>query len=450
MVGRLAKRRICLTFFITAACALVGAALSFEQAAAQEVAQNPAVTPQPAPAPLTAFTGDWGGLRTKLHDMGVDITGAFKGEGLGTVYGDLPKHWAQAGEFDVGATLDGQKLWGLAGGVLQATVTIREGEPPPGALLQQSIEVYGRGNIARLTEFWYRQKLFNDKLTIKFGRIPQGDFNNFSCDFVNLTFCGAPAGNIVGNYWYNWPIAQWAALARYDFGDYDVAAGVSEVNPRDLDLQFSPGWFCCATGAMGHFELGWTPQFGPQKLVGHYQIGVWDDTAGGPDVLLGVNGQPYALTGLSPLHQSNSYGFYIQGQQQITGAATYNGDSGWKNIRGLNMFFNFVQADRATSVLDNQFNVGLTYAGPLAWRADDQVGLAFGRTGYNSRAAEAILLATPGVQVPQAEYPIEAFYSIQATPWWDVRPDFQYVIHPGGYAKIGNEALLGVRTDLKF
>jgi len=439
MFGGLAKRRICLISFATVACVLVDASLmSLEKAAAAE------------PAPAATLTGDWGGLRTKLHDMGIDITGGFKVEGVGNVYGELPKHWAQAGEFDVGATLDTQKLWGLAGGVLQTTVTIREGEPPPGDLLQQSAEVYGRGNIARLTEFWYRQKLFNDKLTIKFGRIPQGDFDNSSCDFMNLTFCGAPGGNIVGNYWYNWPIAQWAGWARYDFGDYDVMAGVYETNPRDLDLQFSPGWFCCATGAMGHFEIGWTPQFGPQKLVGHYQAGVWDDTSGGPDVLIGANGQPFSLTGLQPLHRANRFGFYVQGQQQITGSATYDRDSGWKNNHGLNVFFDFVQADRATSTLDNQVNAGLTYVGASPQRPNDAIGLAVGRTQYNSRAADSILLATPGVQVPQAEYPIEAFYSFQATRWWDVRPDFQYVIHPGGYTKIGNEALLGIRTDVKF
>jgi porin len=447
----LGRRLIYSLFFAAIICAtLCAGLLSPEIAAAQEATPSPPGAAQTQPPPPTTLTGDWGGLRTKLHDMGVDITAGYKEEATGNTYGDIPKQWAQAGEFDVGATLDAQKLWGVYGGVLQTTVTIRQGQPPPGDLLQQSIEVYGRGNIARLTEFWYRQKLFNDKLTIKFGRMPQGDFNNFSCDFVNLTFCGAPGGNIVGNYWFNWPIAQWAALARYDFGEYDVGAGVYEINPQDLDLQFSPGWFCCATGAMGHFELGWTPEFGPQKLVGHYQIGVWDSTAGGSDVLLGVNGQPYALTGLPPLHQPNAYGFYVQGQQQITGSATYNRDSGWRNNHGLSVFFNFIQADRATATLDNQFSVGLTFAGLMPSRPGDTAGLAFGRTGYNSRAAESILLATPGVQVPQAEYPIEAFYSFQATPWWDVRPDFQYVIHPGGYVKASNEALIGLRTDITF
>jgi hypothetical protein len=31
-------------------------------------------------------------------------------------------------------------------------------------------------------------------MTVKFGRLPEGEFNDFGCDFANLTFCGPPAG----------------------------------------------------------------------------------------------------------------------------------------------------------------------------------------------------------------------------------------------------------------
>ena len=406
---------------------------------------------QPATqAPPATLTGDWGGLRTQLSNEGVDITGGFKGEVAGNVRGGPPSKWAESGEFDLGATIDTRKLFGLIGGTLQTTITIREGAPSVGGLLQQSEEVFGRGNIARLTEFWYQQKLFDDLLTVRFGRLPQGDFNNFSCDFMNLTFCGAPGGNIVGNYWYNWPIAQWAAWARVNVGDFDFMTGVYETNPRDLDLNFAPGLFQGATGAMGHAEIGWSPKLGPNGLQGHYQIGVWDETSGGDDVLIGIDGRPYALTGLPAEHRSDRYGFYVQALQQITGSAVYNSDSGWKSVRGLSFFVNYIQADRATSVLDNQVAGGLSYAAPFESRPNDTVAIAFGRTDYNSRAAESILLATPGVPLPRAEYPLEVYYSYQVQPWFTVRPDFQYIVQPGGYVHAANEVILGVRTDLKF
>ena len=253
---------------------------------------------------------------------------------------------AEAGQFDLSVTIDTQKLFGWAGGTLQTSMTYRQGELLPVNLLQQPQEIYGRGDIARLVELSYEQKLLDNHLTVKFGRLPEGEFNDFSCDFANLTFCGPPAGNIVGNYWFNAPIAQWAAWGRIDVGNVDFRTGVYEFNPQDLDLNFSPGWFCCATGVTGQAEVGWSPKFGPNALQGRYQAGFWDDTAGGPDVLLDVTGRPFVLTGLPPLHRAEQYGVYVQGIQQITGTGAYDpeGDyrprkqNGWTTTKGLEWF----------------------------------------------------------------------------------------------------------------
>jgi porin len=173
---------------------------------------------------------------------------------------------------------------------------------------------------------------------------------------------------------------------------------------------------------------------------------------------LDVTGRPFVLSGLPPLQTSGRYGFYLQGLQQITGTGVYDpeGDyrprkeSGWTTTKGLAVFFNIVQADRATATLDNQIAAGLLYAAPFASRPHDMIGLAIGRTDYNSRAAEAIELANPGVAVPHAEYPLELFYRFNVRPGWDMRPDFQCIVQPGGYAHVSNVVILGLRTDLEF
>ena len=114
------------------------------------------------------------------------------------------------------------------------------------------------------------------------------------------------------------------------------------------------------------------------------------------------------------------------------------------------MFFNFIQADRTTATLDNQIATGLLYAAPFESRPNDMIGVAIGRTGYNSRAAEAIELANPGMAIPRAEYPLELFYSYNVRPGWSVQPDFQYVVHPGGFVQASSVVILGLRTDLEF
>jgi len=208
-------------------------------------------------AQLSTLTGDWGGLRTLLSNEGIDIKSGFRDEAVTNVFGGQPASAAQAGQFDLTVAINTQKLLGWAGGTVQTSVTYREGQPLPVNLLQQPQEIYGRGDIARLVELSYEQKLFDDHFTVKFGRLPEGEFNDFSCDFANLTFCGPPAGNIVGNYWFNAPIAQWAAWSRIDVGNVDFRTGVYETNPQDLDLSFSPGWFCWPLLAARH----------PQALV---------------------------------------------------------------------------------------------------------------------------------------------------------------------------------------
>ena len=61
-----------------------------------------------------------------------------------------------------------------------------------------------------------------------------------------------------------------------------------------------------------------------------------------------------------------------------------------------------------------------------------------------------LCLATPGVPTPGREYPSEFYYKIQVTPWFDFRPDLQYIVHPGGYANVRNETIIGFKTDIKF
>ena len=53
---------------------------------------------------------------------------------------------------------------------------------------------------------------------------------------------------------------------------------------------------------------------------------------------------------------------------------------------------------------------------------------------------------------------VELTYVYQVTPWLNLQPDFQYVFNPGGgianpnapTQKVGNEAVLGLRTTILF
>ena len=439
-----------------------GAALALGLAApafAQRADQVPATTTEGAdtqqqPTTPATLTGEWGGVRTKLRDDGIDITAGYTSEFAANVQGGERHDATETGQFAFGAKIDTDKLFGLKGGTIQATITYRRGKSLDDVEhaglndLQQVQEVYGRGQTWRLTELWYQQQ-FAGGFDIKVGRLVQGgDFSSFSCSFENLSFCGAPVGNIAGDYWYNYPVAQWGARLRLKHPNWYVMVGAYENNPNNLknDFAISHGG---ATGVLVPFELGWTPHLGARNLPGSYRVGGWYNSSNAPDVLTGTNRQPFAISGLDPVERTGRYGGYILLQQQLTG--TYSEDAdGPKATKGLSIFFNVTQTDRNTERLDNQIATGLFYVGPFAARPKDDLGLAFARTHVNSRAAEAELLAAPGSEKPRSEYEAELYYSVNIRPWLIVRPNVQYVVDPGGYDNTTNLVVLGVKSAITF
>ncbi len=306
-------------------------------------------------------------------------------------------------------------------------------------VLQQVQEVYGRGQTWRLTQFWYEQAL--GRARIKLGRSSPGeDFEGFSCDFQNLSFCGAQPGNLVGDYWYNWPVSQWSARLRYDAGAAFAQVGAYEVNPRNLDRDFFSWRVHGATGVLIPVELGWVGQSGRAGHAASYRVGGWWSSAHGDDVLLDVDRRPHVLTGAAPLRRSGRYGAWIAVQRQLSGRAEKG-----KAVSGLSMFLNVTQADRRTSPIDNQVAAGLFYKGLLPALPGDVLGLGIARTNVNARSVRGSP-ATPGGL--DAEYAAELYYSLHPTGWLELRPNLQGVHHPGGRRRVGDVAVLGLKAAL--
>jgi porin len=409
---------------------------------------------QKAPkAPETLF-GDWGGVRTDLDNAGVKVSLGYKGEFAANVSGGQRHDATENGQIALTGTFDMGRLAGIQGGTFQTTVTYRNGKDlgSHGGLgvLQQVQEVYGRGQTWRLTEFWYQQELADGHVFLKAGRFPAGDFNIFDCDFMNLTFCGAPAGNIIGNYWYNWPVAQWSGWAKVQSNNAYIKVGVNEDNRNNLDNAFfiSRG---DPHGMIVHAEIGWTPTFGGGKLPALIKAGYWHTSGNDADVLVDIDHDPLALSELPALQRRGQYGFYVQGQAQLTGEATRDPVSGvFTRSRGLNAFFNFTRADPKTATQLDQETVGLYYNAPLAGRQKDQAGVAVGRTGFNGRAARSLLIADQAAEKPKAEYVGEVFYAAAVIPGLSVRPNVQYIVDPGGYSHRTDVVILGTRFDVAF
>jgi porin len=399
-----------------------------------------------------ALFGDWAGWRTRLDDAGVKLSVGYTSESASNLQGGPKIGVRYTDQWAFGSTFDLDKLLGLNHALLQFTVTDRNGRNLSSDLhldsLQQVQEIFGRGQTWRITQLWYDQTYFDNALDVKLGRLTVGEeFASFSCEFMNLTFCGAPPGNLVGSYWYNWPVSQWAGrVTAYapDFGYFKL--GAFEVNPNWLTRRYAfyfgdpPG----ATGALLPAEIAWLPSFGA-GLKGSYKIGAWYNTSQTADVVNNTQGQLLAVAGGLPLDHNGAYGAYLNFLQKLTGGSADQGLSG---------FLNVTVADRQTATLDNQIALGIFYDAPFAARPADQLGLAFGRTHVNGRVAaaeqaqNAAGLGPVGVQ--DSEYVAELYYHVHVMGGLSLQPNLQYVHQPGGIAKNADDLILGLKVAINL
>jgi porin len=420
--------------------------------------------------------GDLG--RTKLAEQGITLSATMVDEAVTNLSGGVRNAGANAGQIGLGAVFDMAKLAGISGATFGITLVDRWGQnmsANDGAPdLQLINEVFGRGDIVRLTEFYWDQKLFNDKLEVKFGRLPVGsDFFFDRCDFINLTFCGGQPGNILGGYIYNWPVSQMGVVVKTNLtNDVKLSVGVYDSNTEYLSTK--PNFALLPTFADGDagggvlvpVELAWRPTY--HGMPGIYKIGGWynsdDSISAVKSFSNGLNlanlnpAQNRALAALEGNGMTSSrYGYYFTFQQQLTSpGGSYKDAVDTKH--GLFAFLNGSFGDHETSVQDYQISFGLRQVGTFASRPDDEIGFAVGTTHINSDIAnvEALL----GLPSQGNEVPIELYYGWQATPWLNLKFDFQYIIDSGGYSnsafipgttvKNDNEFILGVRTTINF
>ncbi|GGC49581.1 carbohydrate porin [Chelatococcus reniformis] len=396
----------------------------------------------------TQLLGDWGGLRSAWAQRGVEFQIGYTEEGAGNVSGGDHRYVRGAGQLALGTTLDFGRLFGIAGGTLQVTLTNRNGRNLASDAgldtLQLVQEVYGRGNIWRLTQMWYEQQLLGGAVSWKLGRMTIGeDFAAFSCDFQNLTFCGATPGNLVGNYWYNWPVSQWGTRLRVGSAEAYVQVGAYQVDPKNIaeDHGFFLGG-SGTTGALMPAEIVWQPTF--NGLAGSYSATVWYDSSHADDVYYNRVGLPLALAGGPPLLRQGRYGISFHVLQQVLRTSADDPK------RGLSAFVNFTQTDRRTSQIDNQVAFGLIYTGVFDSRPRDVIAVALGRTQVNSRYAQTEAftnLRQPGsVQVQRAEYVLEAYYNVEVTGGLELRPNVQLIRYPGGVTSAKDAVVLGIKA----
>ncbi|HEY9132532.1 MAG TPA: carbohydrate porin [Dyella sp.] len=433
----------------TAAFALLAIGLSASADDAQQ--SDPPQRRIDSPAPGTnmqdwwhqqGMTGDWGGVRSRWRNAGVDIFSSYTVQTADIVNGGAKQGTSTNNQVILGANFDMAKLAGIDDGIFTFAMSDRYGS---NASLLAGTRVtimsnYGEGENFRLANMSFKQNLYHGRLSYQIGYFPAAaefDYNPLLCSFLNQGFCGHPnslAANTSG--FQNPPGAQLGARVTAFFKpDLYLKVAVFDVNPTrftDPDQGFrldTQG----TTGAIYLSELGWSPGFGDNHLPGHYKIGGYYDTSRAPDV---VNAK---------LQHEGRYSGWVSLDQMIF-------NLGPDNSRGLVLFANWTESNRSTSQIASYDSLGLVFLGPFASRPSDVLSLGWAKSYLNESKLNALIAAKPKFGYLGAEQYIDLSYKFQLTPWMFFSPDVQYLMHPGVFSakRYPNATVVGGSVSFKF
>jgi porin len=383
-------------------------------------------TPSQPPDFSNTLTGDWLGARTKLADAGATVGATLILEGFDNFQGGLDTaHAVGATTFDLNLTLDLEKMLGIHGAQFYFDLEDHAFRNPSTSLVGdlQVFDATTAPPYLQVFAIWYQQTFLDDKLRLKIGKVDAN--TEFSVIDNGLTFLNSsaeisptvpvmpttpdpmPSINLFfspADWWFA-GVGAYYANQSDRFGDI---VGDSASAQRSRYGAF----------LIGETGLRWNnaPFF---HLAGNLKVGGWGHTG----TFERFDGSEQAGTG-------GGYAIFDQTLYQPPGES--------QNGRGLRMFLEYGGTQSDIFPIDEHAGAGCTYTGPIASRAQDVLGI----TAQYAQISHAANLIYP------YELEIEGFYQFALTPWMQVQPDMQYIIHPGG--RYSDALVATLRCTIQF
>jgi porin len=429
----------------------------------------------------STLLGTIGGLRTMLGPEGITLTGTDSETLLGNAAGGVKQGATMQGLTTVTLQIDTGKAFNLPNGTFNISALQIHGRSLSPYYLDDLQTANGTEaeDATRLWELWYDQGFDHGQADLKLGQqsIDQEFIvSKYSALFVN-TMAGWPlvpsADLYAGGPAY--PLSSLGARVQFKPRDNEtILLGVFDDNPpggafaddpqsRDAGgVRFNTNTGALVIGevqyAVGQPSVGDMVKPGDQPgLPGTYKLGFWYDTAAFPDPSIASNGVSLAAPASSgvPALRAHDFSLYAVADQTVWVAPT-------RAAQTVNLFARLMGAPGDRNLIEVSLNGGVTLTAPLPGRDGDSAGIdiGLGKVGSGVAAYDRALRSygQPGYPVQGVETLIEATYQVQITPWWQVQPDIQYVVNPGGgipdpvspERRLRNELVVGVRTNVTF
>ena len=364
-------------------------------------------------------TGEWLGVRPILEDHGVTINSSLLYSPFAKTRGGMNDGRAGRGYslFNLSVTVDTEKAGLWKGGTFYALYQNKKGFGLTSEAMGDwmGLDGWDWREMNQISEYWYQQMFFKDKLRLKFGKQDANTdfcFLNSGWDFTNTAHSVNPT----------------VPLPTYP----DQAFGfMAEISPKE--------WISIKNGIYSRFnvpfnitEIELKPTI--KNLPGRYMLGAWElSDSNGMEAAAGVDdvGETYYN------NFNRNFGAYTGFEQMIY----KENKKDTEDMQGLTVFAQYGISPSNRNDMSQYVGGGLHYRGPIKNRDQDILGLAVA----NGSFAQRLGYITNQVG---SETSIEAFYKYQVNPWFYLQPDVQFIMNPGGC--YDNSVAIGLRSVITF
>jgi porin len=368
-----------------------------------------------------------------LHDKGIYFTSSYSAQFAANPTGGEKQGSDYSGDLTLGTTFDLQKLVGINGGLIHVLFDDRQGNLLSNQSINTSLSVQnlngggGKGQTWQLSILTYEQRLFHNTVDINFGRTDNAFLTSpFYCMFQSHGDCGRPQILAKDTSASVYPEAVWGGRILIKPNNYYVKLGLYQPNP-DLNPDSSHGFDWGIKGADGvevPMEAGYRHTVPGAIAPDQYDVGYI------------ISSAPFnaAFFDSKAPNFDNRGGVYVQAQKMVYQAEPNSG-------RGIYLFgLGFLGTSGNKQMARYQVSAGAIWQGPLASRPFDYLGFMANDYQYNNEFLESefkIRQKEGGTEFPdnnQATF--ELNYSMQATRWLQIMPNFQYIFNPDGLSGV--------------
>ncbi|MET4116251.1 porin [Bradyrhizobium sp. JR4.1] len=416
-----------------------------------------------------------------LANKGLNFGAAYIADNIGNLSGGVRRGAIHFGRLDLSVDADLDKLVGWSGGRFYANAFV----------------IYGRGlsrncimNLATISEIealpdqrlynaYFEQSFFNDRLNIRAGQqAADVEFFDSQTDdlFINGTFgwpaikasnlpAGGPAPPIaVPGIRIKAALSDQVTLFGAVFNGDPSGPGNQDPQLRDHHgLAFrvnDPPW------VIGQVRFNYDLDIGGRSLAGNFTPGAWKHYGSFDSQRFATDGRSIADPDGSgiPAKLRGNYGIFAVIEQVLYRPPEVRESTTSASIPGVTAFGRIAYSPPDRNLIDLYLDGGIGFVGFVSGRPLDRVGVAaaYMRISNSARNLDVDTQFFTGIQSPvrSNETLIEMIYEAHIKPGWLIAPYFQYVFRPSGgipnpddpsgVARIGDAAVFGVTTTIRY